>query len=124
MQEQLKPYSVTMGKPITNWWKTLERLRELTTKHVTGMMTSEEELEKVRMNILASNWVTCACGNQCSIIPRDNVGGPKDRELNQLGVDFYTAVMGYDVGGAKKILHKIEERSASIIKKINAQSRE
>lgn len=36
----------------------------------------------------AHNWVTCACGNQCSIIPRDSMGAPYDDRLYNLGCRF------------------------------------
>lgn len=49
------------------------------------------QLEKAEER--AKNWVTCGCGNQCAIIPRNEAQGePIDKELVCLGVEFYRAV--------------------------------
>jgi hypothetical protein len=45
-----------------------------------------EELAKAAK--LSKGWVTCACGNQCAIIPRSECHAPWDRELRELGVEF------------------------------------
>lgn len=45
------------------------------------------ELLNKAVNASAS-WVTCACGNQCDIIPRDDDGSPLDDELYHLGCNF------------------------------------
>lgn len=37
---------------------------------------------------LAGRWVSCACGYQCEIIPRDENGLPLDGRLMTLGVEF------------------------------------
>jgi len=81
---------------------------------------------------LASNWVTCACGNQCYIIPRgedDWDGGPVDGKLNALGVDFMHNIevladkfdRDIDIESARKkaksTLAKIEKRSSYLIQK-------
>lgn len=68
----------------------------------------------------SANWVTCACGAQCSIIPRVKIDGePKDKTLWNLGVRFNFAIKDRDKFSAKSILAKIEERSAYLIKQIN-----
>lgn len=36
----------------------------------------------------SADWVTCACGNQCDVIPRTDDGEPYDDELDDLGVEF------------------------------------
>ena len=75
----------------------------------------------------AGEWVTCACGNQCSIIPRDDSDGePQDPVLYKLGMEFSTDVSNandnLDVGDsdtykhARRTLAKIEKRSAFLIK--------
>jgi hypothetical protein len=67
----------------------------------------------------AKEWVTCACGNQCDIIPRTGSGAPRDAILNQLGGDegFYAAVSKKDWAEAINFLDMIEVRSAYLIKK-------
>lgn len=56
---------------------------------------TEKEVKK--MDELAQQWVTCACGNQCAIIPRAEQetdirkpGSPLDEKLHELGTHFYT----------------------------------
>ena len=41
---------------------------------------------------LAQHWVTCACGEQDSRIPRDGEKAPLDAQLRSLGSDFSAAV--------------------------------
>lgn len=69
------------------------------------------------MNCRASDWVTCAVGNQCAIIPRDSVGEPLDEELNWLGISFMMAIKNRNVEEAKEVLGDIERRSAELIAK-------
>jgi hypothetical protein len=59
----------------------------------------------------SGKWVTCACGNQCATLPRDNDGTPKDLILRNLGVDFDRAVTFRSESEALNILEQIEERS-------------
>jgi len=56
---------------------------------------SVKELRKVLK--LSKSWVTCACGNQCVIIPRTkktsddgNLGQPLDDKLSDLGSNFHS----------------------------------
>lgn len=65
----------------------------------------------------AEDWVTCACGNQCSIIPRDPDGGPLDEKLYELGCQFSYAITDHAWKEAIKILDKIENRSVILIEK-------
>jgi hypothetical protein len=37
----------------------------------------------------SESWVTCACGNQCEIIPREKDGTPLNKKLDKLGVKFH-----------------------------------
>lgn len=69
-------------------------------------------------HLLSKSWITCACGNQCSIIPRDNLGMPLDNRLRILGVDFTYNLYHCNFGTCKSILKQIEERSAFLIKEI------
>jgi hypothetical protein len=65
----------------------------------------------------AQRWTTCACGNQCSIIPRDELGKPDDELLTTLGGDegFYGAIRKKNVNEAKQFLAMIEIRSSYLI---------
>jgi len=88
----------------------------------------QSQLYKARS--LANDWVTCACGNQCAIIQRDNGGKPVDETLKNLGVEFLGQIINmrlvYSLGHmnlfdiyrrkALRILHAIELRSAKLIK--------
>lgn len=69
---------------------------------------------------LSASYVTCACGNQCEIIPRDNAGVPDDPELKELGMLFFDAITQENPKWAKEVLEKIEKRSAELIKLISA----
>ncbi|MGB5942084.1 MAG: hypothetical protein WBG71_04330 [Leeuwenhoekiella sp.] len=65
---------------------------------------------------LASNWITCACGNQCAVIERDEEGTPKDELLMNLGLSFTTTIyFQRDQSKALRILDQIETRSAQLI---------
>ena len=66
---------------------------------------------------LAQSWVTCACGNQCSILPREKDGEPVDQELSQLGLEFAWNIQSKEWTYAYKILQKIEKLSAKLIQK-------
>ena len=67
---------------------------------------------------LASDWVTCACGNQCAIIPRSGSGYPTDFELKVKGCLFRVAIKAGNYILARKVLVSIEKRSAILIKEI------
>lgn len=69
---------------------------------------------------IAANWVTCACGNQCYIIPRDpNKGNaPLDKFLKYCGTRFYHSIKAKNNDHALKFLKLIEQRSLFLIKEI------
>jgi hypothetical protein len=64
---------------------------------------------------LSCEWVTCACGNLCDIIPRSPIGRPYDTELESLGIDFDYEIKRAEWQKAKETLEKIEKRSEEII---------
>lgn len=101
----MKTYSEREGEEPFNWNEFLNK------KNI-----SKEEWDNAES--LADSWVTCACGNQCDVIPRDCFGGPKDRELFRLGYNFYKVIGSKDINSAKEILKAIEERSAYLINEI------
>lgn len=79
-------YAQSKGKPPYDWNRAL---REVTPE-------SRDRLN--RMRELAAQWVTCACGSQCELIPRSHaltgggVGMPEDTELRRLGGCFVADV--------------------------------
>jgi hypothetical protein len=99
----MKNYAETQGKTFFDWNNFLENPPEYLS------------IEHYRACDLASEWVTCACGNLCDIIPRSPIGRPSDTELESLGVNFHYAVEEGDFIGAKEILDKIEKRSEELI---------
>ena len=95
-------------------------------------------IEVSNAHYLAGSWVTCACGNQCEIIPRSISGRPIDDKLAELGCDFCMQLFSMyqkikrkyklilvtessciefkqEIKEMKKTLTKIEKRSAKLI---------
>lgn len=98
-----------------NWLNALKALIEK--ENNPDNIHDKEYLEK--LDNLASDWVTCACGNQCSIIPRNAHGVPRDNTLKWLGCTFYAQISNWRFKDALETLLLIEERSAQIISEIN-----
>ncbi len=71
----------------------------------------------------AESWATCACGNQCDIIPRSNCGGPIDKNLYALGMQFMNSIKGGNIKASKRVLMAIEQRSAELIRKIKSKKK-
>lgn len=69
----------------------------------------------------SGNWVTCACGQLCDSLPRDESGIPEDEQLHALGVVFYDSIVDSDFKFAKKILKRIEKRSLKLINRKRAK---
>lgn len=100
--KRLPTYAESIGDRSFNWFKAL----------------SAPKITRVEWKLLhgkASSWTTCACGNQCAILPRDDDGGPDDDRLYYLGITFYVRVRRRDRAGAIETLHAIEKRSAFLI---------
>lgn len=91
---------------------------------------TDKELNAAKL--LACNWVTCACGNQCAIIPRGTYMSskePTDYNLRMLGLSFTDMVSNMNANHNNKkefnvwkkrailILKKIEKRSAVLVAK-------
>lgn len=75
------------------------------------------ESEWLEAKLLAGNWVTCACGNLCDIIPRyRGIPAPRDGILLSLGNSFSIQIECQNRREAKVILAEIENRSAEILK--------
>jgi|SRR5690606_7368950 len=106
---------VTKKKTKINWWEVIE-------------LSPEEFLEKDNIYIdAANNWVTCACGNLCDVIPRLDDGEPIDDELSDLGVTFANLIS--DVAGIANSIDIIEEdyledRDAIYLKELKKEYKE
>lgn len=101
-----KTYSEEEGKEAFDWNKALSA------KNISN--ETWEFLEKK-----ARSWTTCACGNQCAILPRMVSGRPVDYLLATLGGNddgFYGAILRRDKVEASHLLRLIEMRSAYLIK--------
>ena len=99
----MKTYSETQGKAFFDW---------------NAFLENPPQKRKAEFRIacnLAGEWVTCACGNLCDIIPRDMIGCPYDSELELLGLDFHHSIAMANFIKAKETLAKIEKRSEEII---------
>ena len=100
-----------------DWYDRLEELK--TIKEGGKVHQRMSEYGKLHFQAVADaqSWTTCACGNMCDIIPRDEWGAPLDDELRTLGVLFPTYIHGEQYDAAINTLDKIEKRSATLIKR-------
>ena len=101
----MKTFAEAKGEKPFNWYD------ELSQDVITSSKWGELK-EK------AKNWTTCACGNQCAIIPRDGSGEPDDAILATLGggEGFYKAIRTENKADALFWLDAIEKRSEYLIK--------
>lgn len=84
---------------------------------------TKDQIDWQHLSFLSGNWVSCACGNQCAVIPRKTNGQPKDLVLARLGSEFYSTICSHNSYRALEILHLIEIRSAELIEKIQDGSK-
>lgn len=76
---------------------------------------------------LAASWVTCACGEQDTRIPRYGSTTvtysefePTDEILSTSGKLFFSAVMNNEFERSRKVLAAIETRSSEILAELAA----
>lgn len=105
---------VKTGKSI-NWY---DRLNEL--KQLFKTNSIEYERKKALYHKDSLRWITCACGNTCDIIPRENSsmagpGKPVDDTLSYLGASFPSYIRTDNHDGGLNCLDRIEKRSAILI---------
>lgn len=87
---------------------------------------SRAELTDIMMHALS--WITCACGNQCAVIPRRNTGEPVDSQLSDLGTEFTQVVgdmeraMRTAVFDDMKIANVAREKAIDILENIEKRS--
>jgi len=91
-----------------NWLTTLAKL---------AVSKSITILKYQRLLDLASKWPTCACGQLCKKLPRDEDGKPEDTLLSALGHDFVNNISRKEWVKALKTFKKIERRSTLLLKK-------
>lgn len=111
-----KTYAETQGKAPFDWNHFLNRA-------IAGQITVAEEAKAMQ---LSSRWVTCACGNQCAIIPREGdccggPGAPNDEMLKDLGLQFDYEIRACAWRAAKMTLRDIELRADELIRQILAE---
>ncbi|GAB3975509.1 hypothetical protein GCM10028806_33230 [Spirosoma terrae] len=107
-------YCESNGQEPFNWWKALNET------------PLDNNYQWTVLHEKAGKWITCACGNQCSSLPRAAHGVPLDNVLASLGVTF--SVLVYKIkcrtntqtwksespkllARAKEVLQMIEHRS-------------
>ena len=114
-------YSEQEGESPFNWYEHLEMMRKLKEKReadpVNEAIYNEYSIWHSFLVRKASDWTTCACGNQDARIPRhDETGSPIDLQLRELGIRFYTRIDHEKWETAKLILDQIEERAGKVMK--------
>ena len=106
----MKTYAETEWEKPFNWELFLKNGRK-------GRLTEEEKKSAIARSL---SWVTCACGNQCAIIPRGYAGSPVDYYLRILGSIFYISIKSENWDKATETLRKIERRSAELLLEIQS----
>ena len=121
----MKKYTETKSKAPFDWFKALSKdCKDMNEKEVKELANKSRD------------WVTCACGNQCAIIPRGEEGIPVDKKLHTLGSNFHgsgisrmeNAMYNYfDEHENKKYLKQANTwrlKSIDTLTKIEARSKE
>lgn len=108
----MKTYAETRGAAPFNWTQWLTQQEELIK---SGQPLSDPEWEGAKTR--AKSWVTCACGNQCAVIPRNSEGKPYDTVLTEIGGDsgFFSAIQDHNPTAALHFLSLIEQHSVYLI---------
>ena len=102
--EQLT-YAEYVGAALFNWHEFLDNAPK---------DYDDERWQKAQS--LSAQWVSCACGNQCAVLPRaEDDGEPADSNLAALGFVFYRLIRDREVLSAKVCLAQIEQRSAYLL---------
>lgn len=99
-------YADQHGKWVYDWPEILTRMENESFTH--------EEYEEWRT--AADNWVTCACGNQCDELERNEMGQPYDGNLYKLGLQFSWRIHQKMPKHARRILTQIERRTQQLLK--------
>ena len=78
----MKTYAETHSKWIYDWPQIIDDLEH----------DRYDDEGKFEVYDAASNWPTCACGNQCAALPRDEEGCPVDKVMEKLGGQFFWSI--------------------------------
>lgn len=90
-----------------DWFETLQHLN-------SGEKISD--YDNCTLMVLAREWPTCACGQLCKALPRQELtNAPLDNVLRQLGTEFYIAVCHGRWVTAINIFQEIEKRTAELL---------
>lgn len=114
-------FAAAQGKAPFDWRAFLLRT-DLTDENWTGALA------------LAKSWITCSCGNLCSVLPRDlkdpssgTFGGPLDPILARLGGadkgGFFEALGRRATSEALHILDLIDLRAGWLIAEMRREAR-
>ncbi|WP_396190254.1 hypothetical protein [Flavobacterium sp.] len=106
-----KPIKI-LGRNHFSWWLAIKKIE-----------SEYNSIFHAQLIELSSSWVTCACGNQCSVIPRYKKGEPRDTHLSQQGYNFFLAIQTQDWAWAKACLYLIEVRAIELIKEVEERNR-
>lgn len=68
----------------------------------------------------AANWPTCACGQLCETLPQHGDGGPQDRVLRDLGIEFFYYIEIERWDKALTTFYQIEVRSQQLLDAMEA----
>lgn len=71
--------------------------------------------EHLDLFVLAREWPTCACGQLCKQLPRDDAGRPLDHKLDRLGSRFFNAVGTKHWEEAIRTFQQIEARTEKLL---------
>ncbi|MGK0464816.1 hypothetical protein [Clostridium sp.] len=86
-----------------DWYKYLDSSEAIKQKYFTDALSK------------SCDWVTCACGQLCNLLPKDDCKVPKDHELANLGVDFCDLIELCEWEEAIKTLDQIEIRTKFLL---------
>lgn len=95
-----------------NWYEALKQVMSEPNPKTRFLISQD-------LKLLSQNWITCACGNQCNIIPRSDTGEPDDEILSEQGLRFMEFVGREEYDKAIECLDIIEKRSAELIAELN-----
>jgi hypothetical protein len=109
LQSEMVSYTETRNQEPFDWNTYLDNYSQHT------------EAEQDAAAELAADWVTCACGTQCSLLPRAENGAPDDNLLRSNGRRFYEAFRDGDLDLARVMLASIERRSTELLKKLKSR---
>ena len=106
--DDIRTYSETQNSAPIDW-----------TDRLTQALQTKPDEQTANLYITESlSWVTCACGNTCAALPRNENGMPEDVKLRRLGVTFNEKIERRQWQKALDTLVKIEKRSTKLLMKM------